>query len=291
MSRLILIRGPICAGKSTTAKSLLDEIKNCSLVDQDIIKRAIDKNMQSDWRDRIAFDTTIYLSNLLMKERRNIIADVHSSIPRQYEDYRQLAGKNNYLMLSFLIYPPLEVCQQRNRAREIPDINYKITDEDVKKYWDNPYFVENEIVLDSPILSTREIIEKILERAGTSSEKFIHIMKKIMSACEKDKSLLTGVPGLYSIFRDEKRAYTAENLSILSANHLFDDFPSAFGITQQEGWFVRGYMQTGAKRDDYEFVRELHEAFPDMLNPEREEFVEEIRERRAKKRPAELILK
>ncbi|MBS3094838.1 AAA family ATPase [Candidatus Pacearchaeota archaeon] len=163
MKRLILIRGPICAGKSTTARALLENLEESSLVDQDSIKRAIDYRMSSDWRDKIAFDTTLYLANLLMKEKRDIIADIHSSIHGQYESYKKLASKNNYNLFSFLLYPPLEVCQQRSRIREIPDIKYKITDEDVERYWKNPHKVLGETVFDSSVIKTEGIVKIILE--------------------------------------------------------------------------------------------------------------------------------
>ena len=117
----------------------------------------------------------------------------------------------------------------------------------------------------------------------TQTEDFIEIMGKIFKACKKNRKLLTDVPWNYGVWNDEQRVYTAESLEILTANHLFDDFPKIFGITQKEGWDVRGYIQTDAGREDYEFVKELHEAFPDMLNDEREEYITEINEKRAKK--------
>ncbi len=163
MNRLILIRGPICAGKSTTASFLQNTLSGCSLIDQDCLKRAIDKKEQSDWRSNIAFDTTLYLADLLMIKGRDIIADIHSSIPRQYDDYKKLALKHNYKLFSFLFYPPLSICLDRNRTRDIPDVKYKITDDNIKKYWENLYSVNEEVIFDTSIAKVDDIVKKILK--------------------------------------------------------------------------------------------------------------------------------
>ncbi|MCX6712090.1 MAG: AAA family ATPase [Candidatus Vogelbacteria bacterium] len=163
MNRLILIRGPICAGKSTTASLLRDNIEKCSLVDQDCLKRAIDNKEPTEWRDQLAFDTSLYLADLLMKKGRDIVADIHSSIPKQYNEYEKLATKNNYKLFSFLLYPPLNTCQERNRVREIPDIQYEVTEDDIKKYWKNVHKIKGETVFDTSIIEANGIIKKILE--------------------------------------------------------------------------------------------------------------------------------
>jgi len=163
MNRLILIRGPICAGKSTTANFLQNAIGACSLIDQDCLKRAIDRKKPSDWRSDIAFDTTLYLADLLMARGRDIIADIHSSKPGQYNDYKKLALKHNYKLFSFLLYPPLNICLARNSARDIPDVQYKITDDDIKKYWNNLYSVKEETVFDTSVIKINDVVKKILK--------------------------------------------------------------------------------------------------------------------------------
>ena len=163
MNRLILIRGPISAGKSTTAANLQKVIGACSLIDQDSIKRAIDKEKSSDWRAKIALDTTLFLADLLMERGRDIVADIHSSIPRQYDEYKNLASKHGYQLFSFLLYPPLDVCLARNVVREIPDVQYKIADDDVKRYWENLYKVDGEIIFDTSVVEPDELVQKILK--------------------------------------------------------------------------------------------------------------------------------
>ncbi len=163
MNRLILIRGPICAGKSITASFLQNILKDCSLVDQDSLKRSIDKTQASEWRSNIAFDTTLYLARLLMERNRDIIADIHSSKPNQYNAYKKLALENDYKLFSFLLYPPLDVCLKRNLVREIPDVQYKITEEDIVKYWKNLFKIDNEFIFDTSTMNVEDIVKKILE--------------------------------------------------------------------------------------------------------------------------------
>lgn len=161
---LILIRGPICAGKSSIVNALQNKLdsKIISIIDQDSIKRAIDKNNPSKWRDKIAFDTTLFLAELLMQRNRIIIADIHSAIKKQYVDYRRMAKKNNYYLFSFLLYPPLDVCLDRNKKRIIPDINYRITGREIRWYWNHLFMVKKEKVFDSSLLTIDEITERII---------------------------------------------------------------------------------------------------------------------------------
>ena len=170
MRKLILVRGPICAGKSTTIDFLRSVSRGLSWIDQDCLKRAIDKERPSDWRDEIAFNTTICLARFLMQKGRNIIADIHSSIPRQYEEYKRLALENNYALFSFLLYPSLEVCQERNQRRVIPDVEYVVSEDDIRQYWKNPYQVAGETIFDSERTETKSIAEKILQETGLSEK-------------------------------------------------------------------------------------------------------------------------
>ncbi|MFZ3031770.1 MAG: AAA family ATPase [Candidatus Moraniibacteriota bacterium] len=166
MKRLILIRGPICAGKSTTVDLLSGILDDCSVVDQDLLKRTIDKKKRSPWRSRIALDTALYLADLLMKEGRDIIADIHSAIPGQYDEYKKLAEKHQYQMFSFLLYPPLDVCLQRNRERVISDVWYQLGDDDIEKYWGKVYRVEGEAVFDTSVVATEDVVSEILRVIG-----------------------------------------------------------------------------------------------------------------------------
>jgi uridine kinase len=77
--KIIIIRGPICAGKTTTINLLKDKFVNASYIDFDAFKRAIDWTQPSPWRTELAFKSALNLAEELMKRNRNILADIHSS--------------------------------------------------------------------------------------------------------------------------------------------------------------------------------------------------------------------
>lgn len=163
MNKIILIRGPICAGKTTTVNLLRERLEDVSVIDVDAFKRAIDYTQASEWRDRLAFKTSLFLADNLMGLNRTIMADIHSNKEYQYDRYKELAERNNYRLFSFLLYPPLKVCQERNLNREIPDVLYKITDREIEEYWDKPFHIKGEPVIDSSIIKPSEVVEFILD--------------------------------------------------------------------------------------------------------------------------------
>src|ERR1700740_2200290 len=77
--QLIIIRGPIGAGKTSVVEALRDKLDGVSIIDFDAFKRQIDNAHSSDWRREIALDTALYLCGRLMKIGRLIIVDIHSS--------------------------------------------------------------------------------------------------------------------------------------------------------------------------------------------------------------------
>ncbi len=160
---IILIRGPICGGKSTIVELLKKNIHKASIVDMDSFKRSIDHAKASEWRDRMAFKTAIFLADEIMKKTgRVIIADIHSNKAYQYDAYKKLAKKNKYKLYSYLLYPPLKVCLERNRRRIIPDVKYKITKNAIKSYWCNPYKIKGEKIFDTSKIKPKEIAKSIL---------------------------------------------------------------------------------------------------------------------------------
>lgn len=128
----------------------------------DHFKRSIDHVLPSEWRDKMAFDIALYMADKIMKLERTIIADIHSARPYQYEKYQELARANNYELISFLLYPPLGVCLERNNKRKIPDIKYEVRDEDVKEYWQTVHHIAGEKVIDTSCLDPEEVVKEIL---------------------------------------------------------------------------------------------------------------------------------
>jgi len=98
-------------------------------------------------------------------------------------------------------------------------------------------------------------------------------MTQVLKVIQKDRSLLTKYPktaGLYD------QRITVENLECLAGNHLFDDYPEWFDITEMEGKRIRAYFQMGAVSRNYDFVVELHKEFPDIFERERQEYLDGI---------------
>ena len=104
-------------------------------------------------------------------------------------------------------------------------------------------------------------------------------LTKVLQACREDPTKLTNIPVQYCGQKDQ-RAWTVENLETIAANHLFDDNPgSCYRITELEGHSIRHYFSVGAVT--YDFILDLHTAFPDFFNqPESLEYLDSANSRR-----------
>ena len=102
-------------------------------------------------------------------------------------------------------------------------------------------------------------------------------MKKILQTLQNNRSLLK-YPKTTGF---ENTRINAENLEDVAGNHLFDDHPKAFGISEIDGHKIRAYFQEGSI--NYDFVVDLHEKFKNMLEPERSEYLNRVNKIRAKK--------
>ncbi len=163
---LIVIRGPICAGKSSVVKELKKILPDSSHVAADALKRSIDWRKATKWRSQLAFKTACFLTTELMKLERNIITDIHASKINEYEYYQQLADTNGYQFFSFLINAPLEICLARNKSRDIPDVDYMISDQEITDYWQAAVNIENEPSFNSSKSSAAEIAAQIMAKIG-----------------------------------------------------------------------------------------------------------------------------
>lgn len=160
---IIVIRGPIGSGKSTTANLLRKHLSNASMVDYDVFKRMIDHTQSSSWRQKMAFNTALFLTEEVIKKGRTVILDIHSAKSYQYLELRKLAEKYKISFRSYLLRPPLETCFQFVAKRQIPDIKYKLNKIKITTYWKQLYKVKNEPVFDSSKMTTRQIVNKILK--------------------------------------------------------------------------------------------------------------------------------
>lgn len=140
---LIIIRGPVGAGKSSVVAELRKRISASSIVDFDSFKRQIDNGESSTWRREIAINTALFMTEQIMHQKRTIIIDIHSSQIDLMKRYIELANTMRYNVSSFLVYPALEVCLERAAKRIVPDINYEIDTNMIQRYWSETVFVNN----------------------------------------------------------------------------------------------------------------------------------------------------
>lgn len=160
--QLIIIRGPVGAGKTSVVEAIRSQATDISIIDFDAFKRQIDNAHSSEWRRTIAFDTALYLCQRLMDQNRAIVVDIHSSIPEQLDKYIELSKKNGYKVTSHLLYPPLETCFLRAGERIVPDITYAIDKDMIRTYWNNTFFVENEPIYNDPGMTSEDIARAII---------------------------------------------------------------------------------------------------------------------------------
>lgn len=170
-NKIVIIRGPVGAGKTSVVTELRELVGDVSVIDFDSFKRQIDNKASSDWRRTIALQTAGFLANKLMESARDIIVDIHSSSREQINLYKALASKHDYLLVSYLLYPPLEICKGRAKARVVSDILYEIDDEMIEKYWHETFFIDSEVKFSDPDLVPGDIASKIYHSITTDSTK------------------------------------------------------------------------------------------------------------------------
>lgn len=102
-------------------------------------------------------------------------------------------------------------------------------------------------------------------------------LTRALQAIQNNRALLTKYPKTTG--SDDKRI-TAENLEDLVGNHMFNNRPECFGITELEGHRIRSYFQGSTK---YNFVAELHQEYPDVIEEERPEYLDKINRYRTAK--------
>jgi hypothetical protein len=100
------------------------------------------------------------------------------------------------------------------------------------------------------------------------------LLERLLKTISKNRMLIIGPKS--AGFSDI--AITAENLEDMAGNHFFDDYPHKYNITKMEGHRLRAFFQEGSS--NYNFVTDLHKRFHNIMEPERDEYIKRVNNRR-----------
>lgn len=173
MPKLIIIRGAICAGKTTTVCLLRESLPDYALIEPDVFKQMADKTKSSIWRKIIAEKTALFFLTELMKRGRGIIITLHGHDLKMYRLIKKLAFVYRYQATSFLLVVPLKTCLIRNNNRGVPGMNYRIPKSKLINFLKNTKTIKGERVFDTSLQSTKEVVQNILvlgELSGKDSK-------------------------------------------------------------------------------------------------------------------------
>jgi len=167
---ILMLNGPMCAGKSTTGELLLNEIKNSFRVSSDKIKWLI-SNYSKDEHSELAYRLTLTLANSAFHEGLSLIIDSNTySAKLAALNYKELAKSEKAKFLIVNIEAPIEVLTKRFKERLISakESNSKISVTTIERMLEiyQKYIEdkdENNFTFDSSVLKPEEICKKITE--------------------------------------------------------------------------------------------------------------------------------
>lgn len=159
----------MCAGKSTTSELLLSELRNSFRVSSDKIKWLI-SNYSKNEHSELAYRLTIALATSAFHEGLSLIVDSNTcSTKIAAMSYKELAKSEDAQFMIINIEAPIDVLTERFKQRIInaKESGSKISVTTIERMLEihGEYTNskdENNITLDSSILSPEEISQKII---------------------------------------------------------------------------------------------------------------------------------
>lgn len=164
MSNIIIIRGAICAGKTTTSTLLRDNLADYALIEPDIIKQMVDRTRSSTWRRQITDKTMIFMFNELVKRKRNVIVALHGHDMMQYRKIRRIGIDHGAKIYSFLLTAPLDVCMARNERRGAPGMCYKIPKSKILDFIKKTKIIKGEPIFNTETQTALMIVKAIIRK-------------------------------------------------------------------------------------------------------------------------------
>lgn len=92
------------------------------------------------------------------------------------------------------------------------------------------------------------------------------LFRKVITAIYQNRSKI-------AYFNFGREGLNAERLEQAIGNHMCDDYPEWFGITEHEGHVLRNYMNEAAYHRGKEYVELLHKEFSDFMEPEKPGYI------------------
>jgi predicted kinase len=166
--RLLVIRGPVCSGKSTTGKALRRLYLQCSLIDPDVLKVMIDNRERTLWRTALAFHLTCSMVEAILIAGRVVIVEAHSHQHEHLSRLMDVATETHAIAKSVLLFPSLNICLDRNKTRHIDDIEYAVDQALIDEQWHNTFRADGELEIDTSTLSPEDIASRIHEHLAPS---------------------------------------------------------------------------------------------------------------------------
>jgi dephospho-CoA kinase len=168
-SFLIIIDGPIGAGKTTASNLLFEKMKNVSKLSLDNVKRLYsDFDLNEQNGHRLAAEVGATMTNVYLRKGINVIVEKAFTDGRNLKSFLEKIKTKNVKTFIYQIDAPLEIRIKRVREREKVGDRRKLPKEKIMKNHRN--FTENKYlhakVFDSSKLSSKQIVKEILKDIG-----------------------------------------------------------------------------------------------------------------------------
>lgn len=165
--KLIIIDGPMGAGKSTVAKLLHKKLKYSALISLDRIKHIISGVKVDDLEHlQLASEIGATITKEYLKRDRNVIVEKAFTQDKYLKKFLKLINYNTKKTFIYQIEAPLHIRIERIKNRPFPDeIKRKPSLKKIKKnyYRYNNFKYKGAKTFDSYELSTKQIVNKILK--------------------------------------------------------------------------------------------------------------------------------
>jgi|GEM_PF-3587162 len=163
-AKLLVIRGPMCAGKTTLGESLRRKHMQASHLVPDALIQMVDHLASSEFRRQLVHDTILFMASQLLLQKRLVIVEVYGQDREFYDRLMDLAKRVQVGAMSVLLYPPLETCLARNRN---PDRGARtnLSEDIISTHWRNTFRIEGELVFEmNPSDKEKEALLVQMER-------------------------------------------------------------------------------------------------------------------------------